>query len=296
MKHRNFSVPILAILVAVAFASCSNLSLDSLFTNYYKENGLGQVTAAAIADAPATDLISQSGIEAGQLSETFFEMLAADSTLEASTLATLETVMNDPEAAPVIAQAAIALAIEINLNSVGANLVIDNAPAAIALFTDPSFDITQPDSLTTLLNLLLPPSLLNRATFTSAQLETITTLIDRLAGLTDYFDLLVANLDANGGQYAASGLDAGTLAQVGLIVRVINAIDPKYPVGNPTIGASIAQLLNHLEDPNLDPGLYIDYSDLMANYQTILDDPALATLLNAAGIDLASILAQFTNN
>jgi hypothetical protein len=300
MKYRKFSVPILAILLAISFASCSNFSLDSLFTNYYKQAGLGQVTAAAIADAPVADLIDQSGIVAGQLSETFFEMLAANAdaggTLTQDTLDKLEVIMDDPVAQPAIAQAAIALAIEINLNEVGADQVIANAPAAFALFADPTFVITEPANLKKLLDLLLPASLLNRSIFTPAELETITAIVDKLNSLDlqNYFEKLVANLDLNGLQ--AQGMDAGTIAQIGLIVKVMNSITPLYPVGAPSLGASVAELLNHLEDNNLDPGLYIDYSNLMNNYQTILEDPALTTLLDAAGIDLQSIIDQFMNN
>ena len=304
MKPRSPSILILAILIAVTFASCSNLSLDTLFTNQFKEAGLGQVSADAIQNAPAEDLIDESGIAVGQIAESFFEALAADAaaggTLTAETLDKLDELMT-PEAiaaAPELAQAAVALAIQINLKEVQADEIINNAPAAIALFTQPGFSITDPEDLQAFFDLLIPADL-GRAIFTDAQLAGIRDVVDRLTSprMLAYFDSLAASLDANDGAFRP-GLDSGTLAQVVLIAKVMNMIEPKYPVGAPTLGESIATLLDNMpEDGNtdFDPDTYIDTTDLMDHYQDVLDDPALNTLLAAAGIDLQSLIDQFMN-
>jgi hypothetical protein len=295
---------ILAILIAGTFASCSNLSLDTLFINQFKEAGLGQVSAEAIADAPAEDLIDESGIAVGQVAESFFEALAADAaaggTLTEDTLDKLDALMT-PEAiaaAPELAQAAVALAIQINLKEVQADEIINNAPAAIALFTDPDFSITDPDDLQAFFDLLIPADL-GKASFTDDQLAGIRDVVDRLTSprMMAYFDSLGASLDANEGVFKP-GLDSGSLAQVVLIAKVMNMIEPKYPVGNPTLGESIAALLDNLpEDGNTDfnPDIYIDTTNLMDNLQDVFEDPALNTLLAAAGIDLQSLIDQFMN-
>jgi len=288
MKRNHMALFIGVVLVTMLMGSC-----DALFTNQFKAAGLGQVSQDKIAAAPASDLIDQSGILADKLSDSFFEMIKADPNLEQATIDKLEAVFNDPAAQPALAQAAIALAIEINLNGVGANQIIDNAPAAFALFADSDFDITNPDDLKKFLDLLIPANVGNKAIFTAEQRQTIAAIVDRVRGLEDYFDTLVANLNANGGQYRAEGLDAGTLAQLGLMVKVLNQIAPKYPAppDTPTLGASISELLNHIEDVGFDPDLYIDYSGL--DKDTILADPALDTLCTAAGFDLDAIVNQF---
>ena len=288
MKRNRVALFIGVVLVAILMGSC-----DALFTNQFRAAGLGQVSQDKITAAPASDLIDQSGILAGKLSNSFFEMIKADPALEQATIDKLETVFNDPAAQPALAQAAIALAIEINLNNVGANQIIDNAPAAFALFADENFDITNPDDLKTFLDLLIPANVSNKAIFTPEQRQTIAAIVDKVKDLEDYFDALVANLNANGGQYRANGLDAGTLAQVGLIVKVLNQITPKYPAppDTPSLGASISELLNHIGDVGFNIDLYIDYSGL--DKDAILADPALDTLCTAAGFDLDAIVNQF---
>lgn len=288
MKRNHIVLFLGAVLIAILMGSC-----DALFTNQFKTAGLGQISQDKIAAAPASDLIDQSGILAGKLSDTFFEMLKADPTLEQATIDKLEVVFNDPAVQPALAQAAIALAIEINLNGVGANQIIENAPTAFALFADASFDITNPDDLKQFLDLLIPADISNKSIFTDEQRQTIAAIVDKVKDLKGYFDTLVANLDANGGQYQAEGLDAGTLAQVGLVVKVLNQLTPKYPAppSTPVLGASISELLNHIEDADFNPDLYIDYSSL--DKDSILADPALDTLCTAAGFDLAAIINQF---
>lgn len=279
-----------AILLVLVLASCSNFTLDSLFGNVYKQQGLGQLNPGDIQDAPAEDLIDQSGILAGQLSQQFFELVKDNPDIQQEVITKLEEIINDPNAQAALAQAAIAVAIEINLNEVGANQVMENAPAAFAMLLDSNFDIKNPDDLKKLIDALFPPSLLNKSIFTPDQLAVIADIVDRLQSISDYIDALVARIDENGG-VIADGLDAGTLAQIGLIVRAMNMLEPLYPAENPTLGASVAEVLNHLEDPDFDPSIYIDYSAFDVN--SILNDPATKTLADAAGIDLQALINMY---
>lgn len=292
MKRSNFSFAALGLVLLVALASCSNFTLDSLFGNVYKQQGLGQLSLDEITNAPAEDLIDQSGILTGQLSQQFFDLLKQDPDIQQEVLDKLEEVMNDPDAQAAVAQAAIAVAIQINLSAVGADQVMQNAPAAFALLLDSNFDITQPDDLKKLIDALFPPNLLNKSIFTDDELALITDIVNRLEGISDYIDALVARIDQNGG-VIADGLDAGTLAQIGLIVRAMNMLTPLYPAESPTLGASVAEILAHLEDANFDPALYIDYSAF--DVDSILNDPATQTLAAAAGIDLQALIDQFSN-
>ncbi|MCE1206252.1 MAG: hypothetical protein LWX00_02470 [Spirochaetia bacterium] len=290
MKRKAISMAASAILLVLVLASCSNFTLDSLFGNVYKQQGLGQLNPGDIQDAPAEDLIDQSGILAGQLSQQFFELVKDNPDIQQEVITKLEEIINDPNAQAALAQAAIAVAIEINLNEVGANQVMENAPAAFAMLLEDGFDITKPADLQRLIDALFPPSLLNKSIFTPDQLAVITDIVDRLQSISDYIDALVARIDENGG-VIADGLDAGTLAQIGLIVRAMNMLEPLYPAENPTLGASVAEVLNHLEDPDFDPSIYIDYSAF--NVDSILNDPATQTLADAAGIDLQALINQF---
>ena len=292
MKRKAFSMAASAILLVLVLASCSNFTLNSLFTNVYKEQGLGQLSPEEIQGAPAEDIIDQSGILAGQLSQQFFDLIKENPDIQQEVIDKLEEIINDPEAQPAIAQAALAVAIEINLNEVGANQVMQNAPAAFALLLDENFDITDPNDLKTLLDALFPPELLNKSIFTQDQLAVITDIIDRLLEISDYIDALVVRIEENGGAFA-DGLDAGTLAQIGLIVRVMNMLQPLYPAEAPSLGASVAAILEHLEDNDFDPSVYIDYSGF--DVDSILNDPATQTLATAAGIDLQALVDQFSN-
>lgn len=282
-----------AILLVLVLASCSNFTLDSLFGNVYKQQGLGQLSPDEIQNAPAEDLIDQSGILAGQLSQQFFDLVKDNPDIQQEVIDKLEEIINDPEAQPAIAQAAIALAIQINLNDVDANQVMQNAPAAFALLLEDDFDITDPADLQKLIDALFPPSLLNKSVFTEDQLAVIADIVDRLQSISDYIDALVARIDENGG-VIADGLDAGTLAQIGLIVRAMNMLEPLYPAGTPSLGASVAAVLEHLEDPDFDPSVYIDYSAF--DVDSILNDPATQTLAAAAGIDLQALIDQFNGS
>lgn len=290
MKRKAISMAASAILLALVLASCSNFTLDSLFGNVYKQQGLGQLSPDEIQQAEAEDLIDQSGVLAGQLSQQFFDMVKDNPAIQPEVIAKLEEIINDPDAQPAIAQAAIAVAIQINLNDVDANQVMQNAPGAFALLLEDGFDITDPADLQKLIDALFPPSLLNKSVFTSDQLTVITKIVDRLQDISGYIDDLVERIDENGG-FIADGLDAGTLAQIGLIVRAMNMLEPRFPIEKPTLGASVAEVLNHLEDPDFDPSIYIDYSAFDVN--SILNDPATQTLADAAGIDLQALINQF---
>jgi|GEM_PF-5994748 len=289
MKRKAISMAASAILLVLVLASCSNFTLNSLFGNVYKQQGLGQLSPDEIQNAPAEDLIDQSGILAGQLSQQFFDLVKNNPDIQQEVIDKLEEIINDPAAQPAIAQAAIALAIQINLNEVDANQVMQNAPAAFALLLENDFDITDPADLQRLIDALFPPSLLNKSVFTEAQLAVIADIVDRLQSISDYIDALVARIDENGG-VIADGLDAGTLAQIGLIVRAMNMLEPLYPAGTPSLGASVAAVLEHLEDPDFDPSVYIDYSAF--DVDSILNDPATQTLAAAAGIDLQALIDQ----
>lgn len=293
MKRKAISMAASAILLVLVLASCSNFTLDSLFGNVYKQQGLGQLSPDEIQNAPAEDLIDQSGILAGQLSQQFFDLVKDNPDIQQEVIDKLEEIINDPEAQPAIAQAAIALAIQINLNDVDANQVMQNAPAAFALLLEDDFDITDPADLQKLIDALFPPSLLNKSVFTEDQLAVIADIVDRLQSISDYIDALVARIDENGG-VIADGLDAGTLAQIGLIVRAMNMLEPLYPAGTPSLGASVAAVLEHLEDPDFDPSVYIDYSAF--DVDSILNDPATQTLAAAAGIDLQALIDQFNGS
>jgi len=295
MKHMKKLALLGAILLTLLLGSC-----DALFSNKFQEAGLGQVTASKIQDVEATEegattLIDESGILSGQLSQAFFDMLKDNPELSDATLAKLQTVFDNPDTQPIIAQAAITLAIQIELDEVSADEVVANAPAAIALLSDEGFDIDDPEDLQKFLDMLLPADITGKAkAFTTAQLEAIEDMIDQLVGLKAYFTKLAANIKANG--LKATDLDIGTLAQIHLLVKIMNTVKPLYPPlpGTPKLGASVRAILENMDNAGFNPGTYIDVSDLEkeGGFEALLDDPDLVVLLEAGGLDLSELFGD----
>ncbi len=295
MKHMKKLALLGAILLTLLLGSC-----DALFSNKFQEAGLGQVTASKIQDVEATEegattLIDESGILSGQLSQAFFDMLKENPELSDATLAKLKTVFDNPETQPIIAQAAITLAIQIELDEVSADEVVANAPAAIALLSDEGFDIDNPEDLQQFLDALLPASVTGKAkAYTDAQLDALEAMIDKLRDMKSYFSTLATNIKSNG--LKAKELDIGTLAQIHLLVKIMNVVKPLYPLPPATakLGASVRAILENMDKADFNPGTYIDVSDLdkEGGFEALLDDPDLKVLLEAGGLDLSKLFGQ----
>lgn len=280
MKRQNVVMLIMVALVIGLMGSC-----DALFENQFKLAGLGQVAGEDLADSDAASLIEQSGLEGTGISESFIEAALSDPVVTAEILATLDAVANDPESPPEVVQAAEAIIIEIQLVESGGKEFIDNIVEAIATIDFETFDLSDPDTLSNLLAALFPARSLP-AGWTQADIALV---INSIYDLNDNFINLIDSIDESG-LFVANGIDAGWLAQVGAMVTILHEVTPLYGAGvnPPNIGDSLAALIEFPED-------YADYisfdPDTIAD--SILGNPNLLALFEAAGLDIEELMAGF---
>jgi hypothetical protein len=279
MKRQNFILLIMVALVVGLLGSC-----DALFQNQFKAAGLGQVTGAALANSNGATLLQESGLEGAGISQSFIDAALSDPTVTQEILTTLEALAADAGSPPATVQAAEALIIEIQLVESGGKEFVDNIVTAIASIDFTTFNpFGNPNDLASLLSKLFPAKALP-AGWTQADIALV---INALYDLGPNFNVLVNAIGASGA-YAAAGIDAGWLAQVGAVVTILHQITPLWPVGAPTIGDSLAALINSPADY----ATYISFDPDTIQSQ-ITGNANLVALFTAAGLNLNDLLAQF---
>lgn len=286
MKRNHTMLFIGAALIALLMGSC-----DTLFTNQFETLGLGQVSLQMIEDAVAggTDaIIAESGLEEGGISPSF--LAAATATPETAKLVTdeLQETVNDTSAPPEERQAAQVLIIEIELEMNGGNDLIDNIVGAIGGIDLDNFNIGDPTDLANLLASLFPPKGV-RALPEGWTVEDVAAVLDGIAASQDRFAELVTFM-VDGG-YSVPGIDAGRLAQVGIIANILDRVDPVSPYAS--TGIALATLI---EAATTNPEIINPWAYIVQNTELINEikaDPALQELFTAAGLDLVALLNTF---
>ncbi len=257
-----------AIVAAIALAASMLLgSCDQMFTNYFKEAGLGQLDSAAVAEMTSAELIAASGIESDTPSASFYEALEDEDTRAAVT-ASLEAVVAGPDTVAE-EQAALALLADIQLETTGGGAIVDNLLPV--LLSGAFADLGSEDlDFSDFVDALVPADVL-------AEDGGLAAAIDALAESYEYYITLAGTLDAGAPVYDA-GVDAGTIAQAAVLGALLDALTP---VGGVTIGEAFAAA--YANPTNVDA--YITMPD--DDPETILDGATeLTTLLSAAGINL----------
>lgn len=282
MKRTHIAVFAGITAIALLLGSC-----DALFTNQFKELGLGQVTSQTLVDAinqgDVDTIIKQSGLESGEVSKSFIEAATQSEEIATQVITALQAAINDPATPPATVQASQALVIEIKLEMSGANNLIRNIVTAIAEIDFQNFDpLGTPADLTNLLKALFPPRDAKALPEGWTEAE-IADLIDEIIALEGDIAAIGEHMQEYG--QLVAGIDAGWFAQVGTIVSILNQVTPKAPFT--TTGEAIASII---ADP-VNPETKIEIS------ATILDDvsndAALGALFSAAGWNLADLIAMF---
>lgn len=183
---------------------------------------------------------------------------------------------------PAVAQPALALTVENNLEASGAapvveglvDLIIEGNAALEDLATDGS-------SMDTVLETLIPPEVLS-------QPNGIADLIDSIIATLPDLDAFAASVSADG--FAAEGSDVQTLAMTAVFATVFNELDPVTP------GASVGDAIQAFyDDYQLNPAVTIDAYVTIApgtDFGTLLsaDGSTTAVLLNLVGLDIAALM------
>lgn len=289
MKVRNIALAFGAAALILLMGSC-----DALFSNQFQSWGLGQVTNATINDAVSNNdvaaILAQSGLESGGISDSFLNAATQDQTTADAVKGLLQKTIDNAAAnntPPETVQAAQVLIIEIELEMNGGNDFISNIVNAIGTIDFNTVNFTNPETITNLFAALFPSREAKTLPEGWTQAE-IATLIDNVAGLGGNIDDLITTFQAAGNQFLPSGVDAGWIAQVGAMVRILNLI--QY---NPTYASRGAALAALIDDGTTDPHNIV-IGNYITNTNTILDeivaDDGLNALLLAAGWDLSQFI------
>jgi hypothetical protein len=270
-----------AIMVVGLLGSC-----DALFTNIYKNAGLGTPSASTLSAATTSSLITSSGITTGTPSSTFYDTLTADPTTKAAVIATLDaTIASSTD--PAVVQPAIALKVDIELKTSGASDLLNNAVTAAATIGGSStkIDPTTADGFKALIGAFIPTTI-------SGTPGKITEIVNTLAGLKGDFAALASSVTSSGSATLTSGLDAGTLAQTAAVVELMSVLKPVDSSKTPTVGAAVEAALTAATSgttTNIASIITIDE----AAAKSLPSDTTVSTLFKAAGIDLKAMFTKF---
>lgn len=291
MKVRNIALALGAVALILVLGSC-----DALFSNQFKTWGLGQVTNAtintAVTDGDVAAILEQSGLEEGGISDSFLNAATQDQETADAVKALLQETIDDPATPPETVQAAQVLIIEIDLEMNGGGDFISNIVDAIAAIDFNNIDFSNPDTITNIFAALFP-SREAKTLPTGWTRADIALLINNVAGLGTNIDDLIATFQANGNQFLPNGVDAGWIAQVGAVVRILNLVE--YNTTNyASLGDALAALI---DDGTTDPNSVV-IGNYITNTDTLLDavvaDDGLNALLLAAGWDLSQFIPANT--
>ncbi len=270
MRKKHVACFSLLIIVALLFSGC-----DAMITNVYKTMNLGQPDPEKIAQKNADVIIEESGITSGEgPSQEYVKKIAKDDQAKKAVIEKLDEVVNSSSATTEEKQASQALIINIKLSSIDADIVAKNVNSALG-------DILATEGVkpADVIDKIFPEEL-------SSDETKLADFVDKLAALSGDVDKLAQIIDEND-KTAAEGLDIGTIAQTAAIIKFVDIVEP---AAGYTTGEAVAKAVMDLKvDPNANVSQYFgEEPDL----ESLKDDSNLATLFEAAGMDLDTLFGE----
>jgi len=270
MRKKHVAYFVLLIIVALLFSGC-----DAMITNVYKTMNLGQPDPEKIAQKNADVIIEESGITSGDgPSQDYVKKIAKDDQAKKAVIEKLDEVVNSSSATTEEKQASQALIINIELSSIDADIVAKNVNSALG-------DILATEGVkpADVIDKIFPEEL-------SSDETKLAEFVDNLAALGGDVDKLAQIIDEND-KTAAEGLDIGTIAQTAAIIKFVDIVEP---AAGYTTGEAVAKAVMDLKvDPNANVSQYFgEEPDL----ESLKDDSNLATLFEAAGMDLDTLFGE----
>ena len=270
MRKKYVAYFALLIIVALLFSGC-----DAMITNAYKTMNLGQPDPEKIAQKNADVIIEESGITSGDgPSQDYVKKIAKDDQAKKAVIEKLDEVVNSSSATTEEKQASQALIINIELSSIDADIVANNVNSALG-------DILATEGVkpADVIDKIFPEEL-------SSDETKLADFVDKLAALSGDVDKLAQIIDEND-KTAAEGLDIGTIAQTAAIIKFVDIVEP---AAGYTTGEAVAKAVMDLKvDPNANVSQYFgEEPDL----ESLKDDSNLATLFEAAGMDLDTLFGE----
>ncbi len=270
MRKKHVAYFALLIIVALLFSGC-----DAMITNVYKTMNLGQPDPEKIAQKNADVIIEESGITSGDgPSQDYVKKIAKDDQAKKAVIEKLDEVVNSSSATTEEKQASQALIINIELSSIDADIVANNVNSALG-------DILATEGVkpADVIDKIFPEEL-------SSDETKLAEFVDNLAALGGDVDKLAQIIDEND-KTAAEGLDIATIAQTAAIIKFVDIVEP---AAGYTTGEAVAKAVMDLKvDPNANVSQYFgEEPDL----ESLKDDSNLATLFEAAGMDLDTLFGE----
>jgi hypothetical protein len=270
MRKKHVACFSLLIIVALLFSGC-----DAMITNVYKTMNLGQPDPEKIAQKNADVIIEESGITSGEgPSQEYVKKIAKDDQAKKAVIEKLDEVVNSSSATTEEKQASQALIINIKLSSIDADIVAKNVNSALG-------DILATEGVkpADVIDKIFPEEL-------SSDETKLAEFVDNLAALGGDVDKLAQIIDEND-KTAAEGLDIATIAQTAAIIKFVDIVEPAAEY---TTGEAVAKAVMDLKvDPNANVSQYFgEEPDL----ESLKDDSNLATLFEAAGMDLDTLFGE----
>ncbi|MEW6549422.1 MAG: hypothetical protein AB1407_08180 [Spirochaetota bacterium] len=297
MKRKTFT----HLIFALALLSLTLWSCDTLFVNQFAELGLGQVDVEevktaitdAVANADPVAIIQQSGIQESGVTDTFVKAVVESGQTD-EVIDVLKTVITDVGTTLEEKEAAAVVIVEILIEETGETDLLQNMIVAAASFDFTGFDINNPADLDRLLAALLPEGAKSITYPEGWDGARLAGLLDALNEMGDDFEALAGIIADNQGELTNLNLDAGWYAQVGTLVRVLNALElqPTNPAAPPvgtvdTVGKAIVYIL---ENENPQTNVELMFGDVSTIIDELSTDTVLINLFSAAGLDIQAIL------
>ena len=275
MRKKYVAYCALFIVVSLLFLGC-----DALISNAYKSLGLGQPDPEKIAQNNADVIIEESGITSAQgLSSEYVKKIAKDDQAKEAVLGKLGDVVDSSSATKEEKQAAQALIIDVKLSSIDADIVAKNVNLVIGdlLNTAQEGQEVKPADI---IDKILPAELSNDE-------GKLAKFIDDLAALGSDVDTFAQIIDESD-KIPAEGLDIATIAQTAAIIKFVDILEPAPGISSP--GEAVAKaVMDWKVDPKADVSQYFAEEP---DFESLKDDPSLATLFEASGIDLESLFGE----
>lgn len=256
-------------------------SCDGLFTNYFKEMGLGQVKAEDITTTDSSAIEAEAYSSDGSLSTSYVEVLTANTETKTAVLTTLETTYTAAVTTDNVAavQEAAALAALIEISTTDAIDIVNNVASSLSSITSLSSSATTSDVMS-IVESIVPASIASDETaFTAA--------VTSLLAANEAYTVLGTSINT-AAISADSSINTGTAVQAAIVAAAVAAVDNAVTAAVATDGdvagyTTTASLLYALVSGSTTVDALSALSITVPDYGT---DTPLGNLLAAAGITL----------
>ena len=184
---------------------------------------------------------------------------------------------------PAVAQPALSLQVEAELNTGGGTPLVENL--VDVLLTQGSslngMTTSGDNSMNTIINALVPAETLSTPGALAAA-------IDAIQGTLDNLNALAANVDASGGSYAVEGVNSQNLAMTAALATVFDTLDPAASSSYSSVGVALEAYMTASATGTPDIADFVSLP-IGTDFGTLFDSgTTVGILFGAAGVNLSS--------